>query len=255
MKLYTIIAFSLLAFLMTGCLGEDEETPNNLGEVMGTVFVHKHFDAVKGDAYYIVNDTAVGASEVRLYINNDSGLSFENNTRIIMTFKTIGSINDSAFWADYINYSIIPTRKIEVVDNGAADTLAKDIVSLKRLFTSHDFLNFEFTYNYNDLGKHYFYVTEDIAKRPEKDTILLNFHHRDSEKLPNYYKTYKNNDYSIFYNDFISVPISELKNIYPEQDSIFIKVVSEQEGLSDNIKIIQYRYGDFIVEEEGEEEE
>ena len=250
MKLYTIIAFSLLALLMTGCLGGNDETPENLnGEVMGTVFLHKDFDPVKGDAYYIINDTVVGSPEIRFYISNDSGLSFEDNTRIIMTFKNNGAISDSTFWIDYINYRVVPTRRIEE----AGDDEAKDNVSLKRLFISHDFLNFEFNYNYSDLNKHYFYITEDIAKRPEKDTVLLNFRHRDSEKLPNYYKTYKNTDYSIYFNDFISLPISELKNIYPAQDSIFIKVVTEQEGFSDDVKVIQYRYGDFSAKEEVEE--
>ena len=105
------------------------------------------------------------------------------------------------------------------------------------------------------MNKHYFYVTEDIAKRPEADTILLNFRHRDSEKLTHYYKTYKNNDYNIYYNDFISVPIGGLKDIYPAQGSIFIKIVTEQEGLSDDVKVIQYRYGDFSEEEEEGEDE
>ena len=254
MKLYTIIAFSLLALLMTGCLGgNDEEAPDSRVEVMGTVFLHKDFDGERGDMYYIANDTAVGVPELRLYLNNDSGLSFEDSTRIIMTFKHIGAISDTTFLIDYINYRVVPTRKIEK----AGDDEAKDNVSLKRLFISHDFLNFEFNYNYNDLNKHYFYITEDIAKRPVKDTVLLHFRHRDSEKLPNYYKTYRDTDYDIYFNDFISLSISDFKNIYPEQNSIFIKVVTEQEGFSDDVKVIQYRYGDFSAEDdddEGEEE-
>ena len=246
MKQYTIIALTLLVFLMVGCVGGSEETPENYGEVFGTVFLHKNMENVNADVYYVVNDTTVGMAEMRFYIKNGLGLNFEDNTRIIMVFNNLGAINDTSFWVDYTDYFIVPTRIIETVNDEMRDTLSKDIVSFKISSISHDFLNLEFLYNYSDLGKHYFYVTEDLLKRPENDTVLLNFHHRDHEKLPNYYKTYRS---------FISVPISDLKNIYPEKDSIFIQVIAEQEGMSDVVlPPIIFRYGNFSTEEEETEE-
>jgi len=226
------IPLILIILIVASCFKDSKEGVVT-GIVIGTFYKNN-------DSIYVISDTlkGVNGAEIRYYFENEDIFSnVIHNSRIYFAFKLIKERETFQYLVECLYFNIIPVRKIVYVeedDNEIRDTLAGNAMALMNLSLSHDFLTISARLNYDNPDLHLIYVTKDVNDQDseKKDEVTLNLYHKDIEnKFPYYYKD------SLF---FISVHVKELKDLFPENDTIYIRVLTKINEQSSNSMRIMY---------------
>jgi len=230
-NLLKIISLLLVILIVASCLKDKKESEIN-GFVIGTLFN-------KNDSIYVISDTLKGTNgaEIRYYFENEDTLKDVNTgSRVYFAFKLIKEREKLNYLVECLYFTTIPIRKIVYVEEDdieIRDTLAGNPLSLINLSISHDFLNIGIQISYDNPDLHLLYVTKDALDQDTAkiDEVTLNLYHKDIEDKFSYFKK------GLFY---ISVPIKELQDFYPENDTIYIRVLSKIENQSSSSMRIMY---------------
>ena len=207
----------LLVILLTGCLTDkyDDEP----------------FEYSKCGIYHKSQNIIITDENETLFINNPSKVDLKNNSRVWVFFTIDEIVKDSPIKISVKEIYDIFTPLI-LINEDNKDSLLRNapIFELYSIWIAHDYLNFNFCYRKNTtqikVKKHYFFVSKNEEERDD-GKILLKFHHNANNDEPPYEKL----------KNIISIPISELKNAYPEKDAIelIISIPCESGNLEHNI--------------------
>jgi len=217
MNVLKIISVFLLPLLFLSCL------KNNYDEIP--------IEFSRFGIYYPNTKIIKTDNNEELTVLNSQHIKVDEETpvRVLVFFIVDELIDDNTAKINITKIFDITAKLIIINEENKDSLLRNDPIEFYHLWIAQDYLTFDFIFWGNN-KIHYFFVSQNPEEQTE-DKIVLKLHHN------------ANNDvvYSKF-KHFISVPIKEFKNIYPDKDSVELLISIPENSNTTIKKSIWYKF-------------